>query len=152
MSITAKRRAGAVLCAAAAAVFVLPAAGAAAETEEVLDTSHTNSLVCDVSYGPYGQEFGYYGGVTVSPATGQVTAAGTEAQCALQSWSAHESISSPGTIDGIFGTNSQGSMKDFQAYMNDAYDAGLAVDGIPGPESWPYLRCVTDSSCRHAGS
>lgn len=79
---------------------------------------------------------GYYSGNTVSPSTTEVTAAGKEAQCLLQ---AHGY--SVGTVDGEFGSHSQAAMKGFQTHVNEVEGyKELAVDGIPGPESWPWLR------------
>ena len=79
-------------------------------------------------------EAGYYGGGTVVPTTTRVSAAGIEAQCILR-----ERGYNPGTVDGVFGTNSQNAMKRLQRDAN-TYGAGLRVDGLPGPASWSWLR------------
>lgn len=78
---------------------------------------------------------GHYGGLTVIPSTTGVSAAGIEAQCLLGFFGF-----SPGGVDGIFGSNSQRAMRSFQEYVNDEHDAGLDEDGLPGPDSWPWLR------------
>jgi hypothetical protein len=46
----------------------------------------------------------------------------------------------PGGIDGVFGSNSQRAMNAFQTDMNDIFGAGLSEDGMPGPQSWKWLR------------
>ena len=78
---------------------------------------------------------GYYAGTTVQPSSSGVSSAGIEAQCLLRSRGY-----SPGTVDGIFGTNSQNAASAFQRRMNSRYHAGLTVDGKVGPKTWPYLR------------
>ena len=83
---------------------------------------------------------GQYSGVTTIPSKTQVTAAGAEAQCLLKRIGFN-----PGTIDGVFGPNSQAAMKDFQLYWDgaittDPHYPRIAIDGMPGPESWPPLR------------
>ncbi|KAF4405865.1 MULTISPECIES: peptidoglycan-binding protein [Streptomyces] len=78
---------------------------------------------------------GYYSGNSVTPSAGGVSNAGIEAQCLLL-----RTGYNPGTIDGIFGTNSKRAMRNFQAMVNREYGAGLSVDGLPGPQSWPWLR------------
>jgi hypothetical protein len=78
---------------------------------------------------------GYYTGTTVQPSSSGVSSAGIEAQCLLKRRGYN-----PGTVDGIFGTNSQNAAKAFQRRMNSAYRAGLTVDGKVGPRTWPYLR------------
>ncbi|GAA3389091.1 peptidoglycan-binding domain-containing protein [Cryptosporangium minutisporangium] len=78
---------------------------------------------------------GYYSGNTVQPSSTGVSNAGIEAQCLLKAYGY-----SPGTIDGIFGTNSRAKAKAFQRHMNLAFDAGLVEDGKVGPATWPWLR------------
>ena len=83
-----------------------------------------------------GQEFaGHYGGNTVVPLTTGVSAAGIEAQCILL-----KAGFNPGTIDGVFGPNSQAAARAFQVHANNFFGAELAVDGLPGPHTWPWLR------------
>ncbi|MEU5327870.1 peptidoglycan-binding domain-containing protein [Streptomyces parvus] len=80
----------------------------------------------------------YYGGETVQPSSTAVSAAGKEAQCILK----YKGYS-PGTVDGIFGGNSQTAAKKFQAGVNELCGRKvLAVDGKVGPATWPYLRQV----------
>jgi peptidoglycan hydrolase-like protein with peptidoglycan-binding domain len=74
--------------------------------------------------------------MTTQPATTYATDAGREAQCLLAKWGRY----SPGTIDGIFGPHSQAAAKAFQTDMNVRFGAGLAVDGLVGPHTWPWLR------------
>ncbi|MFF3755255.1 peptidoglycan-binding protein [Streptomyces sp. NPDC002018] len=79
---------------------------------------------------------GYYSGNTVIPSSSGVSSAGIEAQCLLR-----EAGFNPGTIDGVFGTNSKAAAREFQARVNDR--AGyhvLDVDGIVGSATWPELR------------
>ncbi|MCM1943625.1 peptidoglycan-binding protein [Streptomyces sp. G3] len=91
---------------------------------------------CNVSMSSTGRlSAGYYSGTTVVPSSSQVTSAGKEAQCLLQ-YQGHN----PGTIDGIFGRNSQAAAKKFQSTVNYACDTNLAEDGKVGPQTWPYLR------------
>ena len=81
---------------------------------------------------------GYYSGETIQPSSTSVSAAGTEAQCLLK----HKGYS-PGTVDGIFGSNSQTAAKKFQARVNELCgEKVLDVDGEVGPKTWPYLRQV----------
>ncbi|WP_066945223.1 peptidoglycan-binding domain-containing protein [Streptomyces lushanensis] len=78
---------------------------------------------------------GYYDGSTVIPSKTGVSAAGIEAQCILKSRGYN-----PGTIDGVFGPNSRAAMKRLQQDANNSYNAGLDEDGMPGPQSWGWLR------------
>lgn len=79
---------------------------------------------------------GYYSGMTVGPATNQVTSSGIEAQCLLKVIGFN-----PGTIDGVFGKNSQAAAKGFQEMVNDRVGhTALTPDGIVGPATWPDLR------------
>ncbi|GAB2825400.1 hypothetical protein GCM10027091_65250 [Streptomyces daliensis] len=112
-------------------VSVTPAAGA--------DVS-VQAYSCDITTVRVGDGFqyraGYYNGVTVQPSTTSVSAAGKEAQCILK----HKGFS-PGTVDGVFGSNSQTAAKKFQARVNVLCQKEvLDVDGKIGPATWPYLR------------
>ena len=89
---------------------------------------------CNVRLNGNTYQAGYYDGDTVVPSTWGVSAAGVEAQCIL----AHRGFN-PGTIDGVFGPNSRAAMMRFQRFANE-FGAGLDVDGLPGPHSWPWLR------------
>jgi hypothetical protein len=79
---------------------------------------------------------GHYSGLTAVPSKTQVTSSGVEAQCLLARYGDYN----PGGIDGVFGSNSQRAMKAFQTDMNDIFGAGLSEDGMPGPQSWKWLR------------
>jgi hypothetical protein len=79
---------------------------------------------------------GHYSGVTQEPSRTQVTSAGVEAQCLLVRYGDYD----PGPIDGVFGSRSQAATRAFQAEMNAAFGAGLSVDGMVGPNTWPWLR------------
>jgi len=88
-----------------------------------------------------GQEFaGHYSGNTVVPLTGGVSAAGIEAQCLLR-----QAGYSPGTIDGIFGPNSQAAARSLQSFVNNNFRAGISVDGLPGPQTWPWIRFLSQN-------
>ncbi|MFF3755257.1 peptidoglycan-binding protein [Streptomyces sp. NPDC002018] len=78
---------------------------------------------------------GYYEGMSVVPSSTVVTTAGIEAQCLLK-WAGFD----PGTIDGVFGTNSRAAAKRFQTMMNNSHGYTLATDGIVGSQTWPALR------------
>ncbi|MFE9687364.1 peptidoglycan-binding protein [Streptomyces sp. NPDC006285] len=96
-----------------------------------------HAYTCDFSVN-VGQGYvyaGHYSGTTVVPSSVSVTAAGIEAQCLLRTMGFE-----PGTIDGIFGRNSKAAMRDFQQTVNSRANAGLTVDGLPGPQSWPWIR------------
>lgn len=89
-----------------------------------------------------GQEVaGHYSGNTIVPLTGGVSAAGIEAQCLLK-----QAGYSPGTIDGIFGPNSQAAAKGLQSFVNNNFHAGISVDGLPGPQTWPWLRFLSQTT------
>jgi hypothetical protein len=89
-----------------------------------------------------GQEFaGHYSGNTIVPLTGGVSAAGIEAQCLLR-----QAGYSPGTIDGIFGPNSQAAARGLQSFVNNNFHAGISVDGLPGPQTWPWIRFLSQNS------
>ncbi len=80
----------------------------------------------------------HYSGLTTVPSTTKVTSSGEEAQCLLAA-----AGFSPGTIDDVFGAHSQAAMHAFQTYMNTQYNASLATgpgEGLPGPNSWKWLR------------
>jgi len=88
-----------------------------------------------------GQEFaGHYGGNTIVPLTGGVSGAGIEAQCLLR-----QAGYSPGTIDGIFGPNSQAAARGLQSFVNNNFHAGISVDGLPGPQTWPWIRFLSQN-------
>jgi hypothetical protein len=78
---------------------------------------------------------GHYYGMSVIPSSSGVSSSGIEAQCLLK-WAGFD----PGTIDGVFGTNSRAAAKRFQSTMNSAYGYNLATDGIVGSRTWPVLR------------
>jgi peptidoglycan hydrolase-like protein with peptidoglycan-binding domain len=83
-----------------------------------------------------GQEFaGHYNGDSVVPLTGGVSAAGIEAQCLLR-----RAGYNPGTIDGVFGPNSQAAARGLQTFVNNNFHARVSVDGLPGPQTWPWIR------------
>ncbi|MEG3627508.1 peptidoglycan-binding domain-containing protein [Streptomyces poriticola] len=119
--------------AAAGALTVLPAASpaAAGTTPQATAAAYTCSTLLRGGY----WYAGHYDGMTVVPSAGVVTRAGIEAQCMLQDMGYYT-----GAIDGYFGPKSQDAMKRFQRKINQRHDAGLAVDGWPGPQSWPWLR------------
>ncbi|MGW4438660.1 peptidoglycan-binding domain-containing protein [Streptomyces sp. NPDC004596] len=78
---------------------------------------------------------GYYSGNTVIPSSTGVSSAGIEAQCLLK-----RAKFDPGTIDGVFGTDSRAATRKFQTLMNNAFGYNITVDGIVGSETWPALR------------
>ena len=93
------------------------------------------------NYSFQGQEFAsYYSGYTVIPSSTGVTAAGIEAQCLLL----HAGYN-PGTIDGIFGPNSQSAARGLQSFVNANFHANISVDGLPGPQTWPFLRFLSQN-------
>jgi len=82
------------------------------------------------------QEFAHhYNGYTAVPISWGVSAAGIEAQCLLA-----RAGYNPGPIDGIFGPHSQAAAAALQRDF-DSFGAGISVDGFPGPQTWPWLRC-----------
>jgi hypothetical protein len=88
-----------------------------------------------------GLEFaGHYNGNTVVPLTNGVSAAGIEAQCLLR-----QAGFNPGTIDGVFGPNSQAAARGLQTSVNNNFHARITVDGLPGPQTWPWLRHLSQS-------
>ncbi|MEU2509577.1 peptidoglycan-binding protein [Streptomyces sp. NPDC007863] len=91
---------------------------------------------CPIGVDDAGRHYSnYYTGDTVQPSSTQVTAAGKEAQCLLK-YFGHD----PGTVDGIFGSKSRAAAREAQEAANSRCRAGLVVDGLIGPKSWPYLR------------
>lgn len=121
-------------------LLAVPAAGAS-ESGETAETTSTPALCTDRDSSTPAHHFGHYGGHSAVPSTTEVTASGIEAQCILWYLSQYnDEIPGPGAVDGIFGPNSQTSMRAFQRWSNDQQEAGLSVDGLPGPASWPYLR------------
>jgi peptidoglycan hydrolase-like protein with peptidoglycan-binding domain len=64
---------------------------------------------------------------------GSTGAAVKEAQCLLRYWGFN-----PGTIDGIFGTNTKAAVLGFQGWLH--ISCGLAVDGIVGTHTWHALK------------
>lgn len=93
------------------------------------------------NYSFQGQEFAsYYSGYTAIPASNTVTTQGIEAQCLLL----HAGYN-PGTIDGIFGPNSQSAAKGLQSFVNANFHANISVDGLPGPQTWPFLRFLSQN-------
>ena len=136
-----KTRKGLAVAAAALAIsgtLIFPASAATAPG----DVS-ASSYRCSGEFTNGRWYYGYYDGMTVIPSTSGVSAAGIEAQCSLVRASrdlGHAGMN-PGTVDGIFGRNSQNAMREFQRWVNRTFGAGsVAEDGLPGPESWPYLR------------
>lgn len=91
---------------------------------------------CHVGHDDTGRHYSdYYTGSTVQPSSTQVTAAGKEAQCLLKYFGHNV-----GTVDGIFGPMSRAAARKAQEIANSKCRAGLVVDGLIGPKSWPYLR------------
>ncbi|GAA0222481.1 peptidoglycan-binding domain-containing protein [Cryptosporangium japonicum] len=91
---------------------------------------------CDYDISASGYWYaGHYAGTTVQPSATGVSAAGIEAQCLLKYRGYN-----PGTIDGVFGSNSRAAALAFQKRMNSAHRAGLTEDGKVGSKTWPYLR------------
>ncbi len=81
----------------------------------------------------HGEEFaGHYNGNTIVPSTSGVSAARIEAQCLLRLDGLYS-----GTIDGIFGPNSQEATKDFQAYVNNSTGAGIESTACLGHRPGP---------------
>ncbi len=120
--------------------LALPAAGAVA-AGDVSAAAYS----CNGEFDNGRWYYGYYSGMTVTPSTSGVSSAGIEAQCSLRraSLDLGRSDMHPGTIDGAFGSNSQSAMKALQRWVNSTFGSGTVdVDGLPGPESWPYLRML----------
>lgn len=55
-------------------------------------------------------------------------------QTVLAMYHAAHSVCSPGTIDGVFGANTNSAVRCFQSHT------GLSVDGIVGPNTWSKLQ------------
>ncbi|MDT0319544.1 peptidoglycan-binding domain-containing protein [Streptomyces millisiae] len=122
-----------------AGTLALPASGAAAAGE--VGAAAYSCANAEFDNGRW--YYGYYSGMTAIPSTTGVTSSGIEAQCSLRRASADlgRSDMNPGTVDGIFGSNSQNAMRALQRWVNSTFGSGtVGVDGLPGPESWPYLR------------
>ncbi|MGW2209331.1 peptidoglycan-binding domain-containing protein [Streptomyces sp. NPDC001781] len=98
-------------------------------------TSTTQAYVCHYSVSGGKAYAGYYSGNTVIPSSTGVSSSGIEAQCLLK-----RAKFDPGTIDGVFGTNSKAAAKRFQTLMNNAFGYNIAIDGTVGQETWPALR------------
>ncbi|MEO3755633.1 hypothetical protein [Streptomyces sp. B6B3] len=139
----ARTRPRVVVAAVALALFgtlALPASGAVAAGEV-----GAAAYSCNGEFDSGRWYYGYYSGMTVIPSTSGVSSAGVEAQCSLRraSLDLGRSDMSPGTIDGVFGSNSQSAMRALQRWVNSTFGSGTVdVDGLPGPESWPYLRML----------
>jgi peptidoglycan hydrolase-like protein with peptidoglycan-binding domain len=124
----------------AMSVLLMPAAAAAqpgeAPPQRVATADASVQATCNYSTVNRRGFAGHYSGVTQEPSTTQVTSAGLEAQCLLVRYGDYD----PGPIDGVFGPRSQAATRAFQAEMNAAFAAGLSVDGMVGPQTWPWLR------------
>jgi len=92
---------------------------------------------------PHGQEFaGHHSGITVQPLTNAVSAAGIEAQCLLAL-----AGFSPGTIDGVFGPTPRRRRRTSSDLSTaPPRTQGSAVDGVVVPQTWPWLRCVSQTN------
>jgi peptidoglycan hydrolase-like protein with peptidoglycan-binding domain len=109
--------------------------GASTSAENV-SAAATYSCRFTLTGAPLGWTTDYYKGNTVIPSSTGASSAGIEAQCLLRLHGFN-----PGTIDGIFGPNSQAAAKDFQRAANsNCKHVDLAVDGSVGPKTWPALR------------
>lgn len=134
MALTATRRRTAIVLASLTLMGGTATGGVAAAAET--GATAAAAYPCNVSMNSSGRlSAGYYNGTTVVPSSSQVTAAGKEAQCLLQ-YQGYD----PGTIDGIFGRDSQAAAKKFQRVVNHACNTNLAEDGQVGPQTWPRLR------------
>ncbi|WP_139131366.1 peptidoglycan-binding domain-containing protein [Streptomyces griseus] len=98
-------------------------------------TTTAQAYTCHYSVSADKAYAGYYSGNTVIPSSTGVSSAGIEAQCLLK-----RAGFDPGTIDGVFGTNSKAAAKKFQTMMNNAFGYNIAIDGIVGSDTWPALR------------
>ncbi|NJQ02039.1 peptidoglycan-binding domain-containing protein [Streptomyces zingiberis] len=98
-------------------------------------TTTAQAYTCHYSVSGGRAYAGYYSGNTVVPSSGGVSNAGIEAQCLLK-----RAKFDPGTIDGVFGSNSRAATRRFQTLMNNAFGYNIAIDGIIGQETWPALR------------
>ncbi|MEU2427310.1 peptidoglycan-binding domain-containing protein [Streptomyces sp. NPDC007851] len=136
-----------IAAAAAAVLMTLGSVTAAEAATPALHAAPASAQAYSCSYywtvDTYYYEFaGHSTTWSAVPSTTSVSSAGVEAQCLLKDYANRHDFPSlnPGTIDGVFGRNSQTAMKAFQRYMNSAFSAGLTVDGLPGPQSWWWLR------------
>ncbi|MGV9289150.1 peptidoglycan-binding domain-containing protein [Streptomyces sp. NPDC003719] len=110
-------------------------AGTVAAPAAFAGTSTAQAYTCRYTVSGGKAYAGYYSGNTVIPSSSGVSSAGIEAQCLLK-----RAKFDPGSIDGVFGTNSRAAAKRFQTLMNNAFGYNIAVDGIVGQETWPALR------------
>lgn len=116
------------------AAALLTLAGAVASAPAASATTYT----CHYSSaGPYPDPLyaGYYSGNTYVPVSGNFSDPAIEAQCLVAAFGY-----SPGTIDGVYGPNTQSAIKKFQQWADTYEHAGLSVDGFVGPATWPQLR------------
>ncbi|NJP12520.1 MAG: peptidoglycan-binding protein [Leptolyngbyaceae cyanobacterium RU_5_1] len=51
------------------------------------------------------------------------------------------------TVDGFFGSKTEGAVRDYQARGND-HDSSVIVDGIVGPQTWGALGLCTKGTGR----
>ncbi|TQS46096.1 peptidoglycan-binding domain-containing protein [Cryptosporangium phraense] len=99
-------------------------------------TTASAAYQCDMVESANGTVYaGYYTGNTIQPSSTGVSDAGIEAQCILR----YKGFN-PGTIDGVFGSNSRAAALAFQKKMNRDHHAGLTEDGKVGKNTWPWLR------------
>jgi hypothetical protein len=146
VSAVARRRLALVISPALALLGMLVAPALPAEAAYSCSYSHSSAQVTVHDPGGNftlsGKEFaGHYSGDTVVPSKTGVTDAGKEAQCLLK-----RAGYSPGTIDGIFGPNSQSAARGLQSFVNNNFHAGISVDGLPGPQTWPWIRFLSQGS------
>lgn len=119
----------------AAAVGLVQGTATAANATGTSQASVFAAYSCDMNLRGGYWYAGWYDGMTAVPRADIVTSAGIEAQCQLRETGYYS-----GAIDGYFGPQSQAAMKGFQRHVNKVHGVGLAVDGWPGPKSWPWLR------------
>ncbi|MFE4802062.1 peptidoglycan-binding protein [Streptomyces sp. NPDC056708] len=113
----------------AGGIALAPAAQAAPASAQAYTCHYSWNAAHNMRYA------GYYSGVTIVPSTVSVSNAGIEAQCLLKIMGYKF-----GTVDGVFGPNSQAAMKQFQRDLKTFHGVSVRVDGLPGPESWPWIR------------
>lgn len=140
LSTAARRRLAAMIVSPTLAVLgVLAVPAVQAEAYGCTYSFHNTQITVHDPNGNFtlnGLEFaGHYSGETVVPLTNGVSASGIEAQCLLR-----RAGYNPGTIDGIFGPNSQAAARGLQSFVNNNFHAGVSVDGLPGPQTWPWIR------------
>lgn len=111
-------------------------AGTVAAPAALASSTSAQAYTCYYSEADANGYAGYYRGMTVIPSSTGVSSSGIEAQCLLKKVGFD-----PGTIDGVFGSNSKAAAKAFQSYVNDrsGYPV-MTVDGIVGSQTWPELR------------